>query len=86
MKIRVECYSGRRVNETPRRIFFGQRKIEVQSLLDRWLSPNHRYFKFTGDDDALYIIRHDSQSQSWELTLYRMKDVPPAGKTPPGTS
>ena len=86
MKIRVECYSGWRVEETPRRIFLGERRVEVKELLDRWLSPDHRYFKFTGDDDAQYIIRHDCQEGAWELTLYRTKDAPATGSGPAGTT
>jgi len=69
--IKVECYSGYRGEETPRRIQMANSKIEVRQILDRWLSPDYRYFKFRGDDDAVYIIRHDGQSGIWELTFYR---------------
>lgn len=75
MKIRVECYSGYRAEETPRRIWLGQRKIEVQEILDRWLAPDHRYFKIRGDDDAVYILRHDTESWEWELTFYQQADI-----------
>ena len=75
IKINVECYAGYRAEETPRRIWLGQRKIEVQKILDRWLAPNHRYFKIQGDDDAVYILRHDSESWEWELTFFRQDDI-----------
>jgi hypothetical protein len=68
--IRVECYAGFRGEETPRRFYLGERKIEVVAMLDRWLGPDHRYFKVRGDDDGLYILRHDSESGTWELILY----------------
>ena len=70
MQIKVECYSGYRGEETPRNIWFGSRKVEVKKILDCWLAPDHRYFKILGDDGALYIIRHDSTTWSWELTYY----------------
>jgi hypothetical protein len=69
-RIRVECYAGYRGEETPRRLFIGERPIEVVTILDRWLGPDHRYFKLRGDDDGLYILRHDSETDTWELILY----------------
>ncbi len=71
MQIKVECYAGYRGEETPRIIRFQSRKIEVKKMLDRWLDPNHRYFKILGDDDAIYIIRHDMNTLVWGLTYYQ---------------
>jgi len=48
--LRVECYSGHRGEETPRRFYLGNRHIEVAEVIDRWLGPDHRYFKVRGDD------------------------------------
>jgi hypothetical protein len=47
-------------------------KIEVIEVVDRWLDPDHRYFKITGDDDATYIICHDTVAGGWELVFYRV--------------
>jgi hypothetical protein len=69
-EIRVECYAGYRGEETPRRFFLHDRRIEVAEVLDRWLAPDHRYFKVRGDDGDLYILRHDVQTGAWELTLF----------------
>ena len=71
MRIQVDCYAGYRGEETPRRIRMATYKIEVKEVLDRWLAPDHRYFKVIGDDDATYIIRHDTVKWEWELVLYR---------------
>ena len=71
MQIIVKCYSGYRVDETPRSIQFGSLVIQVKEIQDRWLSTDHRYFKFIGDDDAIYIIRQDMNTQAWELTYYK---------------
>lgn len=75
MKIRVDCYSGYRGEETPRRLLIGERAIEVVEVLDQWLAPDHRYFKVLGDDGATYIVRHDMTSLQWELTLFEEKKV-----------
>jgi len=68
--VRVECYAGYRGEETPRRFFIGERCVEVVDMLDRWLSPQHRYFKLRGDDGGFYLLRHDAHQGSWEITLY----------------
>ncbi|MBI5018384.1 MAG: hypothetical protein HZB55_23225 [Deltaproteobacteria bacterium] len=71
MRIRVECLAGFRGEEAPRRIFFGGRAVDVSEVRDRWLSPDHRYFKVLGADGGEYILRHDTESGGWELTSFR---------------
>lgn len=73
--IHVECYAGHRAEETPRRFYLDARASEVVDVLDRWLSPDHRYFKCLGNDDATYILRHDVVGGCWELTLYERSDL-----------
>ncbi len=70
LAIRVECYAGHRGEETPRRFFLGSRPVEVIEVVDRWLAPAYRYFKVRGDDDAIYILRHDVAMGRWELTMF----------------
>ena len=70
MIIRVDCYAGYRGEETPRRFLIGERRVEVARVIDRWLAPDHRYFKVEGDDGAVYILRHDVPSGHWELTMF----------------
>jgi hypothetical protein len=76
MRIRVECYAGYRGEETPRRFWLGAKKIEVQDVLDRWMAPDHRYFKVLGHDKAVYILRHDAISWDWDLTFYQQAGTP----------
>lgn len=68
--LRVECYAGYRGEETPRRFFLADRRIEVSEIIDRWLAPDHRYFKVRGDDGARYILRQEAASGQWQLTLF----------------
>ena len=70
MKLRVECYAGYRGEETPRAFHLGDRRIEAAEVLDRWLAPDHRYFKLRGGDGGLYILRHDVETGEWELTFF----------------
>ena len=67
VSVRVECYAGYRGEETPRRFSFGERQVEVDEVVDRWLSPDHRYFKVRGDDGGVYALRHDAVSGRCEM-------------------
>lgn len=75
MQIRVDCHAGYRGEESPRCIHLADNKVEVLEVLDRWLAPDHRYFKIFGDDEATYIIRHDSVSGQWELVFYQAAGI-----------
>ncbi len=78
LTITVECHAGYRGEETPRRFFLGDRPVGVAEVLDRWLAPDHRYFKVVGDDGGEYILRHDVGAGLWELTMYRCRPAGPA--------
>ena len=41
---------------------------ELVSVIDRWLAPDHRYFKVEGDDGQRYILRHDVETRHWEVS------------------
>jgi hypothetical protein len=67
--IKVECYSGYRGEETPRRFWLEGNLIDVKTVVDQWRDPEHRYFKVAVEGDATYILRHDSVTFDWELVL-----------------
>jgi len=69
--LHVECYAGHRGEESPRAFTIGDRRVFVDEILDRWLAPDHRYFKVQGDDGNLYIVRQDTTSGAWELTMFK---------------
>lgn len=75
MHVKVECYAGYRAEETPRRFWIGARCVEIETIADRWLAPDHRYFKVCGDDGAVYILRHDTETGAWEMTFFEQKSA-----------
>jgi hypothetical protein len=80
MKIRVECYAGYRGEQEPRAFTLGERRFEVLEILDRWLAPDHRYFKVRADDGRAFVLRHDQASSEGELAGMVGPDRgPPAG-------
>lgn len=70
LALRVECYAGHKGEETPRAFELGSRRLEVAQVVDRWLGPDHRYFKVATLDGDTYILRHDQAGDFWELTMF----------------
>jgi len=76
LRIGVRCYAGHNGEETPRVIVLGERRVEVVDVIDRWLAPEHRYFKIRGDDGDVYIVRQDVASGEWTLTMFERGSTP----------
>ena len=70
MEIRVECYAGYRGEQEPRAFWLGERRIAVLEILDRWMAPDHRYFRVRGDDGHAYILRCDQIANQWTLGAF----------------
>jgi len=66
-EIQVDCYAGHRAEETPRRFSIGERLIEVVVVIDRWATPDYRYFRVEGDDHRAYILRQSADDGKWKL-------------------
>lgn len=69
--IRVECVSGYQEQEILRRFFIGDKSIEIEDVIDRWLAPEYRYFKVRTGENDIYILRHDELVHQWELILFQ---------------
>ena len=79
MKLKVDCYAGYRGEQEPRAFALGERRLEVMSILDRWLAPDHRYFKVAASDGDTYVLRHDEESGEWTLGAFRKGTDPHEG-------
>ena len=78
ISLTVEAYSGYKADERPVAFRLGGRRIAVQQILDRWYGEDHAYFKLTGEDETVYIIRQDRPSDTWELILMEVPTPPRA--------
>jgi hypothetical protein len=79
MKIGVECYAGYRGEQEPRAFTLGERRFEVAEIVDRWIAPEHRYFKVKADDGRVLVLRQDAASGEWELAGLVGQERPAAG-------
>jgi len=69
-QVEVECRVDEQGEELPWKFFISKREITVLELLDRWPAREHRYFKLRGDDEGIYLLRHDIPQQKWELFMF----------------
>jgi hypothetical protein len=77
--IPVECYAGHKAAERPVAFRQGGKRVAVGEILDTWRGPDHTYFKLRGDDRVLYVIRHDHETDGWELILMEAPAPRPEG-------
>jgi hypothetical protein len=69
MKLRVMAYAGYKADERPVRFTMGAATREVREMVDRWYGEGNDYFKVIADDGNLYLLRHDRETDEWELTM-----------------
>jgi hypothetical protein len=70
--VRVECYSGHKVNERPLAFTYQGRRWEVADIIDRWYEggldasrPGVNYFKVRTTEGRAFILRYLSLFDAW---------------------
>lgn len=71
MILHVESITGPVGLPEPCAFRLGDRQLKVVTIIDRWLSSDHSYFKLKADDGAIYILHKDEHSGQWELTMFQ---------------
>ena len=69
LAVAVDCYAGSRGEETPRRFTFENRLIEIRTVVERWQTPDHRYFNVSTAARERYTLRQDVRSGVWEVEV-----------------
>lgn len=57
VKVKVECFGGRRGDQRPVRFKFRDRDYIVEEIQDHWKGLDGEFFKVLVDDGNLYILR-----------------------------
>lgn len=70
MNVSVETHENALGDREPRRFRVGPQSLEVAEVLDRWLDPEHGYFKVQVMDGTIYILHLDVLSGRWDIALY----------------
>lgn len=72
MEIRVECQPAASGELEPAVVWFGSRRLDVLSIVDRWYGAHQRWWK-VDTEDGLYVLRRDDSSGEWELAAVSRK-------------
>jgi hypothetical protein len=69
VKVKVECFRGRKGEERPVRFKLRDRDYMVEELLDHWDGSDGTLFKVRADDGNLYILcrRKAGGADEWSL-------------------
>jgi len=84
--VKVECYSGYRVNERPVAFTINEcdytRSFKIREVIDCWFGETADYFKVIADDENIYLLKYDGRQDNWDLTFYqdprRIKEIQPS--------
>src|SRR6516165_5768179 len=67
LPIRVEAYSGYKLNERPIRFDLDEEIYEIEAVEDRCQEPQAEYFKVRTKDGKRYLLRYDEAADQWTL-------------------
>lgn len=75
MALTVECKPGHAGDPEPSAIRFGQRRVEVLDILDRWWGTGMRWWK-VDTAEGPYVVRLDQRTGEWELAAIPRDGTP----------
>lgn len=68
MLCRVESYSGFRVHERPRRFTWSETWLEIDQIMEQWVTPASYRFKVRVQD-RVYRLEYHQAEDAWEVEL-----------------
>jgi hypothetical protein len=68
MLCQVESYSGFRVHERPRRFTWGETWLEIDQIMEQWVTPASYRFKVRVQD-RVYRLEYRQAEDAWEVEL-----------------
>jgi hypothetical protein len=70
MLCQVESYSGSRLHERPSRFTWGESWLEIDQILEQWLTPASLGFKVRAGDN-IFRLEHFQDREVWEVEIIR---------------
>jgi hypothetical protein len=66
MSIEVQCYSGYRADQRPRRFRVADAWIEVGLILRHWHAPDAECFEVETPEGRTYRLSHSRTDDTWD--------------------
>lgn len=70
-RITVQTYAGYKGDERPVSFLRNGLTFTIREIVDRWYDPDYTCFKVLADDGKIYLLRHDTHADGWELMAAR---------------
>jgi len=74
--IKVECYSGYKINERPVAFTYQGKRFEIADIIDRWYEgdiedcqPAMDYFKVRTVEGNEFLLRYNSLFDAWAIFI-----------------
>jgi hypothetical protein len=67
IKVELQSSGESARNGKPVSFTLYDRLFTVREILDIWYGSDDTYYKLMAEDNILYIIKHDLETDSWEL-------------------
>ncbi|MFH1379402.1 MAG: hypothetical protein ABII23_03910 [bacterium] len=53
----------------------GEREFIIYEIIDQWYGTNRHFYKVRADDGNIYILKHSSMTDIWELEYFKREDL-----------
>ena len=63
----VECHSGHEYGERPIAVTWKGERLEISSILDRWRTPDGKYFRVETIDKQVFEITYIELYDEWRI-------------------
>jgi hypothetical protein len=74
--VKVECHSGFKAGEYPRKFIWGHIDFEIFEVIDRWYEGYYKsmqipvnYYKVKTDLKGDFLLRHEIENDQWFLVV-----------------
>jgi hypothetical protein len=68
MLCQVDSYSGFKLHERPRRFTWGETWLEIDQIMEQWVTPASCCFKVRVED-CVYRLEYYRARDTWEVEL-----------------
>lgn len=74
--VRVECHSGYKANEYPKKFLWEDIEFTIIEIIDRWYEGYKKtstakvnYFKVRTEFAGTYLLKYETESDGWFLVM-----------------
>lgn len=67
--VQVDAYAGYKGEETPRAFTIDGLKLGVQTVIERWYTETHSYFRVLASNGQRNVLRYEWETMQWELVM-----------------